>query len=87
MGRRRRDTPTVTAEAVGCSDIELRSAICIYLIAERQGGATVGEIARLTLGGRSPSEEVPRVSKAVSQLLQEDHVWLEGEKVCPILAE
>lgn len=65
------------------SGVQLRSAICVYLFGERQGGATVGEIARLTLDGLSPSEEVPRVSDAVSQLLREGKVRMEGEKVCP----
>ena len=84
MGRRSKDTPTGTAKADEYSDAELRSAICIYLIAERRDGATVGEIARVTLGGRSPTEEVPRVSKAVSRLLREDEVRMEGKRVCPV---
>ena len=68
-------------------DVALRSAICIYLIAERHGGATIGEIARLTLGGRSTREEIPRVSEAVSQLLREGEVTMEGEKVCPVVTD
>lgn len=62
---------------------ELGSAICIYLVGERRGGATIAELARLSLGGRTPSEEVPRVSNAVSQLDQAGDVTMEGSMVYP----
>jgi hypothetical protein len=62
---------------------EMRSAICVYLIGECREGATVGELARLRLGGQLPSDEVDPVSEAVSQLVHEGQVKLEGEKVVP----
>jgi len=65
----------------------LRSAISIYLIAERRDGATVGEIARLRLGGETPIAELPRVTRAVTRLAREGEVRMEGEKVCPVLQE
>lgn len=65
----------------------LRSAICIYLIAERRDGATIGELARLALGGRSATDEVARVSKAVSQLVQDGEVTMEGDRVCPVVVD
>jgi len=65
------------------ADAELRSAICVYLIGECPDGATVGELAQLQLGGRLPSDEVKRVSGAVSQLVRDGEVKLEGEKVVP----
>jgi hypothetical protein len=68
-------------------DVELRSAISIYLIAERRDGATIAELARLTLGGRSPVVEMPLVSRAVTRLLREGEATMEGEKVCPVVAE
>lgn len=64
-------------------DAELQSAICIYLIAERREGATIGELAQLKLGGRPPSKEVSRVSAAVSTLVREGEVRMEGELVVP----
>lgn len=69
------------AEKVGEVDLELCSAICIYLIAEQRDGATIGELARLELGGLPPTEEVARVSEAVSRLVQEGEAWMQGEKV------
>ncbi|MBS1861855.1 MAG: hypothetical protein JSS68_09100 [Actinobacteria bacterium] len=77
----------MTAEEKEELDVALCSAISIYLIAERPRGATVGEIARLALGGRTLNDEVPQVSRAVSQLLREDLVVLKGGKVCPVLPE
>lgn len=71
------------AEVSRDSDAELRSAICVYLIGECADGATVGELARLRLGGQLPSVEVKRVSEAVSNLVQEGQVKMEGEKVVP----
>jgi hypothetical protein len=84
VGSRRKDRPTGAAKAGGRSDVALRSAICIYLIAEQRGGATIADIARLTLGGLSVLEEVPRVSDAVSQLERQGEVWMKGGKVCPV---
>lgn len=55
-------------------DPELRSAIGVYLIGERPEGATIGDLARLKLGGRTPAEEVDCVSRAVSQLVQAGEV-------------
>jgi hypothetical protein len=63
----------------------LRSAISIYLIAEHQEGATIGELARLELGGHPATEEVPRVSKAVSELVDEGEVKMKEERVCPLI--
>lgn len=66
------------------ADAELSSAICIYLIAERPDGATIGELSQLTLGGRSPSEEVTHISTAVSELVRAGLVTMEEEgKVLP----
>ena len=73
-----------TVETDADTEIGLRSAICIYLIAECREGATIGELARLSLSGRAPSEEVGRVSKAVSQLVEEGEVKLLGERVVPM---
>jgi hypothetical protein len=67
------------------TDAELRSAICIYLIAERREGATIGELARLELGGQPAIEEVPRVSIAVSELVHEGEVMVEEKRVCPVM--
>jgi hypothetical protein len=64
-------------QSPGDTDAELRSAICIYLIAERREGATIGELARLKLGGNPATEEVPRVSKAVSALVEEGEIKIE----------
>jgi len=69
----------------GEPDAELRSAICIYLIAERREGATIAELARLELGGKPASEEVPQVSKAVSELVDEGEVKMEKKRVCPLM--
>lgn len=66
-------------------DAELRSAIVIHLIAERPEGASVGELAALTLGGRKPTEEVGRVAAAVSRLEQEGEVTWDGSKVFPVI--
>lgn len=71
----------------GDTDGELRSGICIYLIAERPEGATIGELAQLTLGGLEPTEEVGRVSKAVSELVHAGEVTMEGGKVRPVVPE
>jgi hypothetical protein len=73
--------PRRAVESHADADSELRSAICIYLIAERREGATNRELARMTLGGQTPAEEVARVSKAVSQLVQEGEVDMKGERV------
>ena len=62
---------------------ELPVAICIYLIAERPKGATIGEIARLQLGGQSVAVEVSRVPDAVTQLVELGEVRFEEEKVVP----
>ena len=75
------------AQSAPDTDTELRSAICIYLIAERRDGATIGELASLELGGHPASEEVPRVSRAVSELVHEGEVEMEGKRVCPQLPE
>ena len=64
-------------------DAELQSAICIYLIGERPEGATIGELAQLRLGGKRPSKEVSRVSGAVSQLVRQGEVKMEGKRVVP----
>lgn len=66
------------------SETGLRSAICVYLIAERPDGATVNELAHLQLGGRLPAEEVARVTEAVSQLVHQGEVAMAGEKVVPV---
>jgi hypothetical protein len=87
VNRRRRGIGPDGTGGGGDPEAELRSAICIYLIAERPSGATVGEIARLGLGGERPIVEVPRVSRAVTQLQQEGEVVREGEKVCPVAAD
>jgi hypothetical protein len=68
-------------------DAQLRSAISIFLIAERRSGATIGQLARLELGGQSPVVELPRVAKAASQLLMEGLVTMEGDTVCPVLPD
>lgn len=49
------------------ADTELRSAICIYRIADHRA-ATVTEPAHLRLGGRPALEEASRVKRAVSYL-------------------
>lgn len=72
-------------QSPGDTDAELRSAICIYLIAERREGATIGELARLELGGHPAKQEVPRVSKAVSELVHEGEVMMERERVRPVM--
>jgi hypothetical protein len=69
----------------GDTDAELRSAICIYLVAECREGATIAELARLELGGHPATEEVPRVSKAVSELVEEGEVKMEDKRVCPLM--
>lgn len=69
------------AEIQGAADSEVRSAICVYLIGELPEGATIGELARLALGGRAPAEEVDHVSKAVPHLMHEGEVTTEGERV------
>ena len=66
------------------ADTELRSAICIYLIAEHRDGATVAELARLRLGGRPALEEGSRVERAVSELVDLGEVKMHGGKVVPI---
>jgi hypothetical protein len=66
------------------AETELRSAICIYLIAEHRDGATVADLARLRLGGRPALEEVSRVKKAVSDLVNQGEVKMQGDKVVPI---
>jgi hypothetical protein len=71
----------------GDIEAELRSAICICLIAERRDGATIGELAQLTLGGRTPSEEVTHISTAVSELVQAGEVTMEEGKVLPVVTE
>ena len=77
-----------SVESQGDTDAELGSAICIYLIAERPDGATIGELAQLTLGGRTPTEEVIHVSAAVSELVRAGLVTLEIEgKVLPVVTE
>jgi hypothetical protein len=67
------------------SDAELRSAIVIYLIAERPDGASIGELSALTLDGRKPTEEVERVSAAVSRLEQEGEATTDGRMVIPVM--
>lgn len=42
------------------TDADPRLALCIYLIAEDRKGATIGELARLELGGRPATEELSR---------------------------
>jgi hypothetical protein len=84
---RLRDIRSGGTEEGGDPDVELRTAISIYLIAERPDGATLGEIARLGLGGETPIVEVPRVSRAVMRLRREGEVTMEGEKVCPAITE
>jgi len=75
------------ANSDGDADGELRSDICVYLIAERPEGATVQELAKLTMGGLSPILEITRVSRAVSELIQVGEVMMEGGKVCPVAPE
>lgn len=87
MSPRHIDIPLGAGNSDGDTDAELRSGICIYLIAERPEGATIRELAKLTLGGLSPTLEIARVSKAVSELVQAREVVVEGGKVCPITAE
>lgn len=69
----------------GDVDAELCSAIMVYLIAERQEGASIGELSALTLRGRKPTEEVEQVSAAVSRLEQEGEVTTDGRLVVPVL--
>lgn len=87
MGLRRGEVGSGGTAGSGDPDVELRSAISIYLIAERRDGATIAEIARLGLGGETPIAEVPRVSRAVSQLRREREVRMEGDRVCPVVTE
>ena len=76
-----------TPSSNGDPEVDLRSAICVYLIAERRDGATIGEMALLTLGGGPPIDEVLRVSSAVSELEQQGEVMVKGGKVCPIVTD
>jgi hypothetical protein len=71
----------------GDPDVELRSAISIYLIGERRDGATIGQLARVGLRGQSPVVELPRVSRAVSELLREGLVTIEGDMICPVMKD
>lgn len=87
MSPRRPDVWREVRKASGDPDTELRTAISIYLIAERRGGATIGQLARLGLGGQSPVIELPRVSRAVSELLREGLVTIEAETVCPVATD
>jgi hypothetical protein len=73
-------------QSQGDMDAELRSAICIFLIAERREGATIGELAScLELGGHPATHEVPRVSKAVSELIHEGEVMMAKERVRSVM--
>jgi hypothetical protein len=72
-------------QSPGDADSVLRSAICIYLIAERREGATIGELARLELTGHPATHEVARVSKAVSELVHEGEVEMDNERVRPVM--
>ncbi len=73
------------ARTDGDSDAEMRSAICIYLNFEHRGGATISELAQLTLGGNTPADEIGRVSSAVSQLVQAGEVTMDGNLVRPVV--
>jgi hypothetical protein len=73
-------------ESQGDLDAELRSAICIYLVGECRDGATIGALAQLTLGGRTPTEEVEHVSEAVSGLVHAGLV-MEGKTVYPVVTD
>jgi hypothetical protein len=76
-----------TPKSNGHPDIDLRSAIWVYLVAKRRDGATIGEIALLTFGGGPPIEEVVPISRAVSELEQQGEVTMKGGKVCPIVTD
>ena len=84
MSHRKLDLRKGPRDANGDPDVELRSAISIYLIAERRDGATIGQLARLGLGGQTPVVELPRVSRAASELLREELVTIEGDLICPV---
>lgn len=81
----RHDADDPTGPSQRDAHVELRSAVSIYLIAERREGATIGQLARMGLGGQSPVVELPRVARAASELLQEGLVRVEGDTVCPVL--
>lgn len=87
MSPRRIDKRKGARKASGDPDVQLRSAISIYLIAERRSGATILQLARLELGGQAPVVELPRVSRAASELLREGLVTMEGDMVCPVVTD
>lgn len=78
-------TGAASSPVGGDTDAELRSAIVIYLIAERPNGASIGELSALTLAGRKPTEEVEHVSAAVSRLEQQGEVTTDGRLVIPVM--